>query len=84
MTSERHKVREEIKAEAAATKTALDQHRIDGLIRKASGGNFEAFGEIYSIYLDRIYRYVFYQVKDEMTAQDLTQEVFVKAWKAIN
>ncbi|MFC1913651.1 RNA polymerase sigma factor [Chloroflexota bacterium] len=80
----RHKVREEIKAKAAATKAACDRHRIDGLVREAAGGNFEAFGEIYSIYLDRIYRYIFYQIKDEMAAQDLTQEVFIKAWKAMS
>ena len=84
MKSERHKVREEIKAKAAARKLTHDQSQIDGLVRKAASGNFEAFGEIYSIYLDRIYRYIFYQVKDEMTAQDITQEVFVKAWKAIS
>ena len=53
------------------------------LVEKAAGGNFGAFGELYSIYLYRIYRYVFYQIKDRMTAEDITEEVFIKAWKAI-
>jgi RNA polymerase sigma-70 factor (ECF subfamily) len=53
------------------------------LVDKAARGDFEAFGQLYSIYLDRIYRYVLYQVKDRMTAEDITEEVFVKAWKAI-
>ena len=61
-----------------------DQPEIIRLVNKAAGGSFEAFGELYGVYLDRIYRYVLYQVKDRMTAEDITEEVFVKAWKAIN
>jgi RNA polymerase sigma-70 factor (ECF subfamily) len=53
------------------------------LVDKAARGDFEAFGQLYDIYLDRIYRYVLYQVKDRMTAEDITEEVFIKAWKAI-
>jgi RNA polymerase sigma-70 factor (ECF subfamily) len=58
-------------------------YEIKGLIKKAAGGSFKAFGSIYSIYLDRIYRYIYYQVNDRMTAEDITEEVFVKAWKSI-
>jgi len=53
------------------------------IISRATGGDPEAFGEIYSVYLDRIYRYVFYQVKDKMMAEDITEEIFIKAWKAL-
>ena len=56
---------------------------IDSLVAKSAAGDFEAFGELYAMYLDRIYRYVFYQVKDKMAAEDLTEEIFMKAWKAI-
>jgi RNA polymerase sigma-70 factor (ECF subfamily) len=52
-------------------------------VDKAARGDFEAFGKLYDIYLDRIYRYALYQVKDKMTAEDITEEVFIKAWKAI-
>ena len=54
-----------------------------GLVKKALDGDVDAYGQLYALYLDRIYRYVFYQVRDEMKAQDITQEVFIKAWKAI-
>jgi len=83
MRSVCNKVREEEKAQATATKVINDQPEIERLVNEAAGGNIEAFGELYSIYLDRIYRYVFYQVKDKMTAEDITEEVFIKAWKAI-
>ena len=60
------------------------QSEIAGLVKRAAGGDFEAFGELYNTYLERIYRYVFYQVRDKMTAEDITEEVFLKAWRAID
>jgi RNA polymerase sigma-70 factor, ECF subfamily len=53
------------------------------LVNKAAHGDIEAFGQLYAIFMDRIYRYALYQVKDKMTAEDITEEVFLKAWKAI-
>jgi RNA polymerase sigma-70 factor (ECF subfamily) len=76
-------VREEKNTPATAAAATYDQSEIAGLIEEAVSGNFTAFGELYGIYLDQIYRYVFYQVKDRMTAEDITEEVFLKAWKAI-
>lgn len=51
------------------------------LVRLAKEGNKDAFGEIYQLYLERVYRFVLYLVYDEPLAQDLTQETFVRAWK---
>ncbi|MFH1087609.1 MAG: sigma-70 family RNA polymerase sigma factor [Chloroflexota bacterium] len=56
---------------------------IAGLLERAIGGESEAFGEIYDVYLDRIYRYVFHHVRDKMMAEDVTEEVFLKAWERI-
>jgi RNA polymerase sigma-70 factor (ECF subfamily) len=76
-------VREEKNTPATAAAAPHYQSEITGLVEEAVSGNFTAFGELHSIYLDRIYRYVFYQVKDRMTAEDITEEVFLKAWRAI-
>jgi RNA polymerase sigma-70 factor (ECF subfamily) len=78
-----NKVEEIRKTGADAAVKAANTKDIAMLIDKAADGNFEAYGQLYSIFLDRIYRYVFYQVKNKMTAEDITEEVFVKAWKAI-
>lgn len=78
-----NKYREEINTEASPVKEKHQYFQISELIDQAAGGNFEAFSEIYKIYLDRIYRYVFFQINDKMTAEDITEEVFLKAWKAI-
>ena len=56
---------------------------VRGLVERAAKGDGEAFGEIYGMYMDPIYRYVFYQVKNRATAEDLTEEVFIKAWRGI-
>jgi RNA polymerase sigma-70 factor (ECF subfamily) len=53
------------------------------LVRRAQGGDSEAFGVLYTLYLDPIYRYVYYRVDGAATAEDLTEEVFVRAWEAL-
>lgn len=41
----------------------------------------EAYGRIYDLYARRIYRFVFFKVASEEEAQDLTADVFLKAWQ---
>jgi RNA polymerase sigma-70 factor (ECF subfamily) len=40
----------------------------------------EAFGRIYDFYAPRIYRFVFFKVSSEEEAQDITADVFLRAW----
>ena len=56
---------------------------IVNLVIQAIDGNVEAFGELYTYHVRKIYRYVYYQVHEKERAEDITQEVFLKAWKAI-
>jgi len=51
------------------------------LIEEAKRGSANAFGEIYRLFLDRIYRFIYSMVLDETLAEDITQETFLKAWK---
>jgi RNA polymerase sigma-70 factor (ECF subfamily) len=60
--------------------TQQDEHE---LVRRAAGGDADAFGDLYMRYLDDIYRYVFYKVGNEERAEDLTEHVFLKAWEAV-
>ncbi len=53
------------------------------LIRQAKHGDSEAFGELYMLHLDRIYRYIFYRVESAMEAEDLTEQVFLRAWQTM-
>lgn len=65
------------------TLPAVTLQTVKSLVERAAGGDSEAFGELYSTYLDRIYLYVSHQVKDKTTAEDITEDVFIKAWEAI-
>lgn len=56
----------------------------DELVRRAAQGDAEAFGDLYTRYLDQIYQYVFYKVGSEKKAEDLTEQVFLNAWEAID
>jgi len=80
----RNNIEGENKTQATTEAATRTKSKIIRLVERAAGGDIEAFGELYSIYLDRIYRYVFYQVKDKMTAEDITEDVFIKAWKVID
>ena len=53
------------------------------LIESAKKGDKEAFGGLYEMHLKRIYRFLFFQLKDEQTAEDLTEQTFIKAWDKI-
>ena len=53
------------------------------LIKRAAGGDSESFGRLYDIFLEPIYRYIYHHVGESKTAEDIAQEVFIKAWKAI-
>ena len=83
MGAVRYKDVESTEAQEIGVNGTYDKTEVPRLVEWAADGNVEAFGELYSIYLDQIYRYVFYQVRDRMTAEDLTEEIFVKAWKAL-
>jgi len=79
----RNIIRTQNNAQTASKANTHDELRIVKLVDRAASGDLEAFGELYSEYLDRIYRYIFYRVRNTMIAEDITEEVFVKAWKSI-
>lgn len=54
------------------------------LIRRARERDAVAFGILYERYLDRVYRYIVYRTTNNVVAEDLTSEVFLNAWKAID
>ncbi len=54
------------------------------LVRLAKAGDADAFGHLYETYLDRIYRYIYFRVTDEQTAEDLISQVFTKAWENLD
>ena len=54
------------------------------LVRRAQQRDEEAFAQLYEGHFDKIYRYVTLRIGDQTEAEDLTQQVFVKALQSIS
>lgn len=59
-----------------------NKEKVEELALLSQSGDSEAFGRIYDIFVDPIYRYMYYRVKTE-EVEDLTEVVFLKAWEHI-
>ena len=55
----------------------------DILVEQAVRGDRDAFSSLYDAYADKIYRHVSFRVPDREDAEDITQEVFIRAWRAV-
>jgi len=53
------------------------------LVYEAIGGNQAAFSRLYNEHFDKVYRYVYFRISKRNEAEDLTQEVFLKALQSI-
>ena len=53
------------------------------LVIRAIRRDQTAFTALYELCVDQVYRHIYYRVSSHTDAEDITQEVFVRAWKAI-
>ena len=53
------------------------------LVKQAKSGDIEAFGALYERYARDIYRFLRAQLSDDLEAEDLTSEVFLRAWLSV-
>ena len=84
MSDFRNKERQENKNQLAFEAEASEKSKVEKLVVQAVNGNTDAFGDLYIIFVEKIYRYVFYHIKSKTAAEDITEEVFLKAWRAIS
>lgn len=61
----------------------MDEEKLRELVERAKNRDVEAFGSLYDFYVSGIYRYTYYRVGSKEDAEDLTEEVFLKALEAI-
>jgi RNA polymerase sigma-70 factor (ECF subfamily) len=54
-----------------------------GIVRRAQEGDEAAFSMLYDEYFDRIFRYMAVRVGGRAEAEDMTQQVFIKAFEAL-
>lgn len=60
-----------------------DESEVQRLIAACQTGDTEAFGKLYDLYVDVLYRYVYYRV-DKEEVEDLVENVFVRVWENID
>jgi RNA polymerase sigma-70 factor (ECF subfamily) len=53
------------------------------LVRRAQRGDQHAFGDLYVTHAPAIFRYLYAHMANSMDAEDLTGEVFLKAWQSL-
>ncbi len=53
------------------------------LAERAAKRDQYAFAKLYDLYVDKIYKYIYYKSGRTDEAEDLTAQVFMKAWEAI-
>ena len=49
------------------------------LVHQAQAGDSEALAQLYDAYIQHVYRYIYFRVPDDLTTEDLTAQVFLKA-----
>src|SRR5437867_12907553 len=54
------------------------------LALRAGKGDAAAFGALYDRHVEAVYRYVYYRVRNDADAEDLTSDVFMRALRAIS
>ena len=57
---------------------------VPDVIERARGGDRAAFAELYDSYVDSVYRYLIYRVREPSDAEDLASEVFTRAFANIH
>ncbi len=50
-------------------------------LTKAQAGSEAALADLYNHYFERIYKFIYYRVSHKETAEDLTEDVFVKLFR---
>src|SRR5207248_2985322 len=64
-------------------KLSARQVQIEHWLELAIKGDIEAFGELYRLYVKNIHRYFLNRLTIQADCEDLTAQVFLKAWQAI-
>lgn len=54
------------------------------LVARAARRDHDAFSQLYTLYFDRVYRYVRLKVGNAPDAEDVTATIFLSAWRTID
>lgn len=74
--------------ESAILMTAASPDRTESapvavLVALAIAGDRAAFGRLYEAHVDHVYNYLYFELRDAARAEDLTQDVFLRALRGL-
>lgn len=61
----------------------IPKDQLEAILKKAQAGSDQALTDLYNAYFERIYGFIFYRVSHKETAEDLTEDVFVKVFNKL-
>jgi RNA polymerase sigma-70 factor (ECF subfamily) len=61
----------------------MDNAYEENLVIACQNGEPEKFGELYDLYIRKIYDFIYYKTHHKETAEDITSAVFIKAFEKI-
>jgi RNA polymerase sigma-70 factor, ECF subfamily len=76
-------MREKIEKTSEAEKTASTGSQIGDVVQRAKEGDRAAFGYLVSLFHEDIFRMVYFRTRSEVDAEDLTQDIFIQAFKGV-
>jgi len=63
---------------------SIERELVRGLVRKAQAGDLGAYDDLIRRYQDRIYGLAYHLTSNHEEANDIAQETFIKAWRALS
>lgn len=61
----------------------IPRDQLEQILKQATAGSDQALTTLYNHYFERVYRFIFYRVSHKETAEDLTEDVFVKLFSKL-
>ncbi len=72
-----------IETETKYTNPAVETEQVNAWVKAAQSGSRKSFERLANIYYGAIFRMAYFRTKSRMDAEDLTQEIFIKAYKGL-
>jgi len=76
-------MREMTQKTSEAETTAGTGSQIGDVVQRAKEGDRAAFGSLVSLFHEDIFRMVYFRTRSEVDAEDLTQDIFIQAFKGV-
>ncbi|MGD8502362.1 MAG: RNA polymerase sigma factor [Syntrophobacterales bacterium] len=67
--------------EQRQAQTSGTESHVTFLVEKARAGSTAAFEQLVDLFQEKIFRMIYYRTRSRMDAEDLMQEIFIKAFK---